>query len=68
MLVSLATIAPDASPDAALAAYQEAERVDPNHPLVHLSIGHVLKTLGAGECEQAYHECIARDAASAKPM
>jgi tetratricopeptide (TPR) repeat protein len=64
--VSLATINGRMHrPEAALAAYREAERVDPNHPLVHLSIGHVLKTLGRrAECEQAYHECIARDAAA----
>jgi tetratricopeptide (TPR) repeat protein len=64
--VSLATISGRMHrPEAALAAYREAERVDPNHPLVHLSIGHVLKTLGRrAECEQAYHECIARDLAA----
>jgi tetratricopeptide (TPR) repeat protein len=64
--VSLATISGRMHrPDAALAAYREAERVDPNQPLVHLSIGHVLKTLGRrAECEQAYHECIARDASA----
>jgi tetratricopeptide (TPR) repeat protein len=64
--VSLATISGRMHrPDAALAAYREAERIDPNQPLVHLSIGHVLKTLGRrAECEQAYHECIARDAAA----
>jgi tetratricopeptide (TPR) repeat protein len=51
--------------EAALAAYREAARVDPNHPLVHLSIGHVLKTLGRrAESEQAYHDCIARDASA----
>jgi Tfp pilus assembly protein PilF len=53
--------------EAALEAYREAERVDPNHPLVHLSIGHVLKTLGRRvECEQVYCECIARDVAAAE--
>jgi tetratricopeptide (TPR) repeat protein len=67
--VSLATISGRMHrPEAALAAYREAERVDPDHPLVHLSIGHVLKTLGRrAECEQAYHECIERDAAAGAP-
>lgn len=46
----------------ALAAYREAERLDPKQKLVHLSIGHVLKTLGRrADCERVYHECIARD-------
>jgi predicted Zn-dependent protease len=50
-------------PEAALASYREAERISPDEPLVHLSIGHVLKTLGRrAECERVYHECIARDA------
>src|ERR1700683_2692491 len=45
--VSLATISGRMHrPEAALEAYREAERVDPSQPLVHLSIGHVLKTLG----------------------
>lgn len=48
-------------PDDALMAYREAERLDPRQRLVHLSIGHVLKTLGRrAECERVYHECIAR--------
>jgi outer membrane receptor protein involved in Fe transport/tetratricopeptide (TPR) repeat protein len=48
-------------PQAALAAYQQAERLDPELPLLHLSIGHVLKTLGRrSECERVYRECIAR--------
>jgi cytochrome c-type biogenesis protein CcmH/NrfG len=52
-------------PEAALAAYREAERISPDEPLLHLSIGHVLKTLGRrAECERVYHECIARDAAA----
>jgi len=47
-------------PDNALMAYREAERLDPRQRLVHLSIGHVLKTLGRrAECERVYHECIA---------
>jgi predicted Zn-dependent protease len=51
-------------PEAALAAYREAERISPDEPLLHLSIGHVLKTLGRrAECERVYHECIAHDAA-----
>jgi tetratricopeptide (TPR) repeat protein len=46
-------------PEAALAAYEAAERLDPKQRLVHLSIGHVLKTLGRrAECERVYHECI----------
>jgi predicted Zn-dependent protease len=49
-------------PEAALAAYQTAERLDPKQRLVHLSVGHVLKSLGRrAECEQVYHECIARE-------
>jgi tetratricopeptide (TPR) repeat protein len=46
-------------PEAALAAYQAAEQLDPKQRLVHLSIGHVLKSLGRrAECERVYHECI----------
>jgi len=49
----------------ALAAYRESERLDPRQPLIHLSIGHVLKTLGRrAECERVYHECIEREPAS----
>jgi tetratricopeptide (TPR) repeat protein len=64
--ISLATINGRMQrPEAALAAYREAERISPDEPLVHLSIGHVLKTLGRRtECERVYHECIARDAAA----
>jgi len=52
-------------PEAALAAYERAERLDPALPLLHLSIGHVLKTLGRRkECERVYRECIAREPAS----
>jgi tetratricopeptide (TPR) repeat protein len=52
-------------PEAALDAYREAERLDPKQPLVHLSIGHVLKTLGRrGECERVYHECIEQETVS----
>lgn len=51
-------------PKAALAAYQEAERISPRHPLLNLSIGHVLKALGRRrECERVYRECIVRDRA-----
>jgi outer membrane receptor protein involved in Fe transport/tetratricopeptide (TPR) repeat protein len=54
-------------PRAALAAYQQAERLDPSLPLLHLSIGHVLKTLGQRpECERVYRECIAREPASSE--
>jgi outer membrane receptor protein involved in Fe transport/tetratricopeptide (TPR) repeat protein len=52
-------------PEAALAAYEEVERINPQRRLVHLSIGHVLKTLGLRrECERVYHECLERDPAS----
>ena len=52
-------------PPAALAAYQQAERLDPELPLLHLSIGHVLKTLGRrSDCERIYRECLAREPAS----
>jgi predicted Zn-dependent protease len=52
-------------PHAALEAYQQAERLDPAIPLLHLSIGHVLKTLGRrADCERVYHECIARESTS----
>jgi outer membrane receptor protein involved in Fe transport len=48
-----------------LAAYQAAERINPNRRLVHLSIGHVLKTLGRrAECERVYHECLEQDPTS----
>ena len=51
--------------EAALAAYQEAERINPQRRLVHLSIGHVLKTLGRRrESERVYHECLERDPTS----
>jgi tetratricopeptide (TPR) repeat protein len=44
----------------ALAAYQEAARLNPQEVRLRLSIGHVLKTLGKrAECEQAYHACLA---------
>ena len=52
-------------PEAALSAYEAAERINPNRRLVHLSIGHVLKTLGRREeCERVYHECLERDPTS----
>ena len=52
-------------PEAALAAYQTAERLDPELPLLHLSIGHVFKTLGRrSDCERTYRECIASDPTS----
>jgi len=52
-------------PEAALAAYREAERIDPGQPLLHLSIGHLLKSVGRrSECEAVYHECIAREPTS----
>jgi outer membrane receptor protein involved in Fe transport/tetratricopeptide (TPR) repeat protein len=49
----------------ALDAYRRAERLDPGLPLLHLSIGHVLKALGRrSECERVYEECLAREPAS----
>jgi outer membrane receptor protein involved in Fe transport/tetratricopeptide (TPR) repeat protein len=49
-------------PQAALVAYRHAERLAPGLPLLHLSIGHVLKTIGRrSECERVYRECIARE-------
>jgi tetratricopeptide (TPR) repeat protein len=52
-------------PEAALAAYQAAQRINPRRRLVHLSIGHVLKTLGKrAECERVYHECLEQDPTS----
>ena len=52
-------------PEAALSAYEAAERINPNRRLVHLSIGHVLKTLGRREeCERVYHECLEQDPTS----
>lgn len=48
----------------ALAAFQEAARLNPQQIRLRLSIGHVLKTLGRrAECEQAYHACLAMDPA-----
>ena len=52
-------------PEAALVAYRHAERLAPDLPLLHLSIGHVLKTIGRrSECERVYRECIAREPAA----
>jgi outer membrane receptor protein involved in Fe transport/tetratricopeptide (TPR) repeat protein len=52
-------------PESALSAYQAAERINPKRRLVHLSIGHVLKTLGRrAECERVYQECLQQDPAS----
>jgi outer membrane receptor protein involved in Fe transport/tetratricopeptide (TPR) repeat protein len=52
-------------PEAALAAYQAAERINPKRRLVHLSIGHLLKTLGRrAECERVYHECVTQEPTS----
>ncbi|HXA35850.1 MAG TPA: sulfotransferase [Steroidobacteraceae bacterium] len=49
-------------PEAALAAYQRAECIDPKLKLVHLSIGHLFKALGRRTaCERVYHECIAQE-------
>ncbi len=49
-------------PQDALASYRQAEALDPRIPLLHLSIGHVLKAMGRrSECERVYKECLARD-------
>ena len=52
-------------PELALEAYRESERLDPKQPLIHLSIGHVFKSLGRrADCERVYHECIEREPSS----
>ncbi|MGO9634119.1 MAG: tetratricopeptide repeat-containing sulfotransferase family protein [Steroidobacteraceae bacterium] len=46
----------------ALAAFEEAARLNPREVRLRLSIGHVLKTLGRrAQCEQAYHACLTMD-------
>lgn len=46
----------------ALVAFEEAARLDPQEKRLHLSIGHLHKTLGRRtECERAYHACLAAD-------
>jgi len=43
----------------ALAAFEEAARLNPAEVRMRLSIGHLNKTLGRrGECEQAYKRCL----------
>ena len=43
----------------ALAAFEEAARLNPAEVRLRLSIGHLNKTLGRrGECEQAYQRCL----------
>jgi tetratricopeptide (TPR) repeat protein len=46
----------------ALAAFEQAARLNPTLVTLRLSIGHLHKTLGQrAECEKAYHECLAID-------
>jgi tetratricopeptide (TPR) repeat protein len=48
----------------ALAAFEEAARLNPSQLSLRLSIGHIQKTLGQrASCEQTYHHCLAMDAA-----
>jgi tetratricopeptide (TPR) repeat protein len=50
-------------PDA-LAAFEQAARMNPGEVRLRLSIGHLHKTLGQRqECERAYHACLAIDPA-----
>ena len=43
----------------ALAAFEEAARINPGEVRLRLSIGHLNKTLGRrGDCEQAYKRCL----------
>jgi tetratricopeptide (TPR) repeat protein len=46
----------------ALAAFEEAARLNPGEVRLRLSIGHLSKTLGRrAECEQAYKRCLEMD-------
>jgi tetratricopeptide (TPR) repeat protein len=46
----------------ALAAFEEAARMNPGEVRLRLSIGHLNKTLGRrSECEQAYKQCLEMD-------
>jgi tetratricopeptide (TPR) repeat protein len=46
----------------ALAAFEEAARMNPDEVRLRLSIGHLKKTLGRrSECEQAYQRCLEMD-------
>lgn len=46
----------------ALAAFEEAARMNPGEVRLRLSIGHLNKTLGRrNECEEAYKRCLAMD-------
>jgi tetratricopeptide (TPR) repeat protein len=46
----------------ALAAFEEAARINPGEVRLRLSIGHLNKTLGRRrECEQAYRRCLEMD-------
>ena len=53
-------------PDA-LAAFEQAARMNPSEVRLRLSIGHLHKTLGNRQaCERAYHACLAIDPAFAE--
>jgi len=46
----------------ALAAFEEAARLNPTQVRLRLSIGHIQKTLGRRvQCERTYHDCLAMD-------
>jgi len=46
----------------ALAAFEEAARINPGEVRLRLSVGHLNKTLGRrSECEQAYKRCLEMD-------
>jgi tetratricopeptide (TPR) repeat protein len=46
----------------ALAAFEEAARLNPAQVRLRLSIGHIQKTLGQrAQCERTYHDCLAMD-------
>ena len=48
-------------PDA-LAAFEEASRMNPGEVRLRLSVGHVNKTLGRrDECERSYKRCLEMD-------
>jgi tetratricopeptide (TPR) repeat protein len=48
----------------ALAAFEQAARINPDEVRLRLSIGHLNKTLGRrSECEQAYKRCLEMDPA-----
>ena len=46
----------------ALAAFEEAARLNPTQVRLRLSIGHIQKTLGQrAQCERTYHDCLTMD-------